>query len=75
MDLSSGKRSLCLNGCASPRGKSVLDLAMESAELGILHFLIIEKGVNIMQYKNLMVALRTLKATIQHLPDYLKYAE
>ena len=57
------------------RGKSVLDLAMESAELGILHFLIIEKGVNIMQYKNLMVALRTLKATIQHLPDYLKYAE
>lgn len=54
------------------RGKSVFDLAMESSELGILHFLIVEKGVNVMQYKNLMIALRTLKATIHHLPEHLR---
>lgn len=54
------------------RGKSVLDLAMESSQLGILHFLVIEKGVNILEYKNLMVALRTLKTTLNHLPEHLK---
>ena len=54
------------------KGKSVLDLSMESSELGILHFLIIEKGVNVMQYRNLAVALRTLKNIIHHLPESLR---
>ncbi len=53
------------------KGKSVLDLAMESVQLGILHFLVVEKGVNIMQYKNMNVALRTLELAINHLPKHL----
>ena len=54
------------------KGKSVLDISMESSELGILHFLIIEKGVNVMLYKNLAVALRTLKNIMHHLPGRLR---
>jgi len=54
------------------KGKSVLDLAMEAQELGILHFLIIEKGINVLQYRNLKVALRTLEATLRHLPEHLR---
>ena len=54
------------------KGKSVLDISMESSELGILHFLIIEKGVNVMLYKNLAVALRTLKNIMHHLPESLR---
>jgi len=54
------------------KGKSVLDLAMEAQELGILHFLIIEKGINVLQYRNLKVALRTLEATLRYLPEHLR---
>ncbi len=54
------------------KGKSVLDIAMEAQELGILYFLIIEKRVNIMRFKNLNVALRTLEATLRHLPERLR---
>eukprot|EP00979_Chaetoceros_neogracilis_P004319 scaffold765_cov151-Chaetoceros_neogracile.AAC.18 len=55
----------------SSKGKAVLDLAMEAQELGILYYLIIEKGVSVMQYRNLRVALRTLEATLLHLPAHL----
>jgi hypothetical protein len=44
---------------------------MEAQELGILYYLIIEKGVSVMQYRNLRVALRTLEATLLHLPAHL----
>jgi len=56
----------------SSKGKSVLDLAMEAQELGILYYLIIEQGVSVMQYRNLRVALRTLEATLLHLPAHLR---
>jgi hypothetical protein len=52
--------------------KSVLDLAMETQELGILYYLIIEKKVNVMQYRNLNVTLRAFVAALRHLPDHLK---
>lgn len=56
-------------------GKSVLDLAMETQELGVLHYLIIEKGENIKEYKNLDVALRTLETSLRHLPEHIKQSE
>mmetsp|Transcript_699 Transcript_699/g.1112 ORF Transcript_699/g.1112 Transcript_699/m.1112 type:complete len:476 (-) Transcript_699:81-1508(-) len=56
----------------SSRGKSVLDLAMEAQNLGILHYLIIEQGVSVMQYRNMRVALRTLETALIHIPAHLK---
>ena len=60
--------SLAREQVRSSKGSSVLDVAMEAQELGILHYLVIEKGVSIMDYKNLFVALRTFEATLRHLP-------
>jgi len=56
----------------SSRGKSVLDLAMEAQHLGILHYLIFEQGVSVMQYRNMRVALRTLETALLHIPAHLK---
>jgi hypothetical protein len=56
----------------SSRGKSVLDLAMEAQHLGILHYLIFEQGVNVMQYRNMRVALRTLETALLHIPAHFK---
>ena len=50
------------------KGKTVLDLAMECQELEILHFLVVEKGVSVLQYKNMRVALKTLEAILQSIP-------
>lgn len=52
--------------------KSVLSLAMENQELSILYYLIIELGINIMQYDNLTVSLKTIQLLLRHLPDHLK---
>mmetsp|Transcript_2498 Transcript_2498/g.4673 ORF Transcript_2498/g.4673 Transcript_2498/m.4673 type:complete len:416 (+) Transcript_2498:112-1359(+) len=58
----------------SSQGKTVLDLAMEAQELGILYYLIFERGISVMQCRNLPVALRAFEAALRHLPDRLKEA-
>jgi hypothetical protein len=52
--------------------RSVLGLAMENQEIAILYFLIIELGINIMEYNNLPAALRTVKLLLHHLPENLR---
>jgi len=52
--------------------RSVLGLAMENQEIAILYFLIIELGINIMEYNNLPATLRTVKLLLHHLPENLR---
>jgi hypothetical protein len=52
--------------------QSVLGLAMENQEIAILYFLIIELGINIMEYNNLPATLRTIKLLLHHLPENLR---
>jgi hypothetical protein len=58
----------------SSQGKSVLELAMEAQELGILYYLIFERGVSVTHCRNLQVALRAFEAALRHLPERLKSA-
>jgi hypothetical protein len=52
--------------------QSLLGLAMENQEIAILYFLIIELGINIMEYNNLPATLRTVKLLLHHLPENLR---
>lgn len=56
------------------QGKTVLELAMEAQELGILYYLVIERGVSVLQCRNLHVALRAFETALRHLPERLKTA-
>lgn len=51
------------------KGRSVLNLAMETQKLDFQRYLIVERNVNIFQYTNLRVALRNLEMCLQMLPQ------
>mmetsp|Transcript_14867 Transcript_14867/g.16964 ORF Transcript_14867/g.16964 Transcript_14867/m.16964 type:complete len:86 (+) Transcript_14867:1085-1342(+) len=51
------------------KGRSVLEVAMETNLTHILRYLVVEKKMNIMLYRNLDVALRNLAFCLKQLPE------